>query len=133
MMEVARILKKLYPIPKRTILIGLWGSEEQGLNGSRAFVIDNPDVIAKTQAVFNQDNGTGRVSQINGSGFLHAYDFMGRWLSKAPMDVQRHIETTFPGMPTGGSSDHASFIAAGIPAFMLSALSWGYGTITWHT
>lgn len=133
MMEVARILKKLYPNPKRTILIGLWGSEEQGLNGSRAFVIDNPDVIAKTQAVFNQDNGTGRVSQINGSGFLHAYDFMGRWLAKAPMDVQRHIETTFPGMPTGGSSDHASFIAAGIPAFMLSALSWGYGTITWHT
>lgn len=133
MMEVARILKKLYPNPKRTILIGLWGSEEQGLNGSRAFVIDNPDVIAKTQAVFNQDNGTGRVSQINGSGFLHAYDFMGRWLSKAPMDVQRHVETSFPGMPTGGSSDHASFIAAGIPAFMLSALSWGYGTITWHT
>jgi len=133
MMEVARILKKLYPNPKRTILIGLWGSEEQGLNGSRAFVIDNPDVIAKTQAVFNQDNGTGRVSQINGSGFLHAYDFMGRWLSAAPIGVQRHIETTFPGMPTGGSSDHASFIAAGIPAFMLSALSWGYGTITWHT
>lgn len=133
MMEVARILKKLYPNPKRTILVGLWGSEEQGLNGSRAFVIDNPDIVAKTQVVLNQDNGTGRVSEINGSGFLHSYDFMGRWLAAAPQDVQRHIETTFPGSPAGGSSDHASFVAAGIPAFMLSALSWGYGTITWHT
>lgn len=133
MMEVARILKKLYPNPKRTIVVGLWGSEEQGLNGSRAFVIDNPDIIANTQAVFNLDNGTGRVSQINGSGFLHSYDFMGRWLSAAPMNIQRQIETTFPGSPAGGSSDHASFVAAGIPAFMLSALSWGYGTITWHT
>ena len=44
MMETARILKKLYPNPKRTIIIGLWGSEEQGLNGSRAFVEDRPEV-----------------------------------------------------------------------------------------
>lgn len=133
MMEVARILKKLYPNPKRTIVIGLWGSEEQGLNGSRAFVMDNPDMMAKTQAVFNQDNGTGRISDINGSGFLHAYDFMGRWISAAPMSVQRHIKTEFPGTPMGGSSDHASFVAAGVPAFMLSSLSWGYSNITWHT
>jgi len=34
MMEAARILKKIYPNPKRTIIVGLWGSEEQGLNGS---------------------------------------------------------------------------------------------------
>lgn len=133
MMEAARILKKILPNPKRTILIGLWGSEEQGLNGSRAFVLDNPEIIEKTQAVFNQDNGTGRIAKINGSGFVHAYDFMGRWLSAVPKDITRDIETTFPGMPAGGSSDHASFVAAGVPAFMLSSLSWGYGTITWHT
>lgn len=133
MMEVARILKKLLPNPKRTILIGLWGSEEQGLNGSRAFVLDNPNIVEKTQAVFNLDNGTGRVSSINGSGFVHAYDFMGRWMAAAPADVRGDIETIFPGSPGGGGSDHASFVAAGIPAFMLSALSWGYYTITWHT
>ena len=40
MMEALRILKKMYPNPKRTILVGHWGSEEQGLNGSRAFVED---------------------------------------------------------------------------------------------
>jgi Zn-dependent M28 family amino/carboxypeptidase len=31
MMEAMRILKKVYPNPKRTILVGHWGSEEQGL------------------------------------------------------------------------------------------------------
>ena len=133
MMEVARILKKVYPNPKRTILIGHWGSEEQGLNGSRAFVLDHPEIVQNTQAVFNQDNGTGRVANLNGSGFLHAYDFMGRWMAAAPREITGEIVTDFPGSPSGGGSDHASFIAAGIPAFMMSSLSWGYGTITWHT
>lgn len=133
MMEVARILKEHYPNPKRTILIGLWGSEEQGLNGSRAFVIDNPKIVEKTQAVFNLDNGTGRVSAINGSGFVHAYDFITKWMAPAPSEIKEEVKTTFPGLPAGGSSDHASFVAAGVPAFMLSALSWGYGSITWHT
>ena len=42
MMEAMRILKKVYPNPKRTIMVGHWGSEEQGLNGPRAFVEDHP-------------------------------------------------------------------------------------------
>lgn len=133
MMEVARILKEVYPNPKRTIIIGHWGSEEQGLNGSRAFVEDHPEMMKTTQVVFNQDNGTGRVVSINGQGFLHSYDFLGRWLNAAPREVTGHIETTFPGMPWGGGSDHASFVAAGVPGFMLSSLSWEYGNTTWHT
>ena len=133
MMEVARVLKKVLPNPKRSIIIGLWGSEEQGLNGSRSFVLDNPEIIEKTQAVFNLDNGTGRVANINGSGFVHAYDFLGRWLSAVPREITRGIETSFPGSPGSGGSDHASFVAAGVPGFMLSSLSWGYGTSTWHT
>ena len=133
MMEAARILKKLYPNPKRTIIIGLWGSEEQGLNGSRAFVKDHPDIVAKTQVVFNQDNGTGRVVNINGQGFVNAYEYVSRWLNQVPNDVSKHIETSFPGMPSGGGSDHSSFVAAGIPAFMLSSLNWGYFGYTWHT
>lgn len=133
MMEVARILKEVYPNPKRTILIGHWGSEEQGLNGSRAFVEDHPEIIANTQVVFNQDNGTGRIASINGQGFLHSYDFIGKWLRDTPKEVTQHIATTFPGMPWGGGSDHASFVAAGIPGFMLSSLNWEYGRTTWHT
>lgn len=133
MMEAMRILKKIYPNPKRTILVGHWGSEEQGLNGSRAFVEDHPEIVKNIQAVFNQDNGTGRVVNLSGQGFLHSYDYLGRWLSKVPAEIRQDIETNFPGTPGGGGSDYASFVAAGVPAFSLSSLSWSYGSYTWHT
>lgn len=133
MMEAMRLLKKYYPNPKRTIMVGLWGSEEQGLNGSRAFVEDHPKIIENMQALFNQDNGTGRVINISGAGFLHAYDYLTDWLSAVPRDITKHIETSFPGSPSGGGSDNASFVAAGAPAFNLSALNWSYWNYTWHT
>lgn len=133
MMEAMRILKKFYPNPKRTILVGHWGSEEQGLNGSSAFVQDNPKVVAGLQALFNQDNGTGRVVNISGQGFLHSYEFINRWLSAVPRKYKSEIKTTFPGAPGGGGSDYASFVAAGAPGFSLSSLSWDYGSYTWHT
>ena len=133
MMEAMRILKKIYPNPKRTIMVGHWGSEEQGLNGSRAFVEDHPEIVSNIQAVFNQDNGTGRVINLAGQGFLHSYDFLGRWLSAVPENIRKDIETRFPGTPGGGGSDYASFVAVGAPAFSLSSLNWSYGTYTWHT
>jgi hypothetical protein len=133
MMEAMRILKKVYPKPKRTILVGHWGSEEQGLNGSRAFVEDHPEIVNHVQAVFNQDNGTGRVKDISGQGFLHAYEYISRWLTKVPDSIRNEISTNFPGRPGSGGSDFASFVAAGAPAFSLSSLSWDYGTYTWHT
>lgn len=133
MMEIVRILKKHYPNPKRTILVGLWGGEEQGLNGSRAFVKDNPSIVENVQVLFNQDNGTGRVARINGQGFLNAYDYLGRWLNDVPQHLKKEIETTFPGTPSGGGSDHSSFVAKGVPAFMMSSLNWSYWNYTWHT
>ncbi len=131
MMEAMRILKKYYPNPKRTILVGHWGGEEQGLNGSRAFVEDNPEIVDNVQAVFNQDNGTGRVIRL--SGGLNSYDYLSRWLRAVPKEITSEIETTFPGSPAGGGSDHASFLAAGAPAFSLSSLNWSYWNYTWHT
>lgn len=133
MMEAMRLLKKFYPNPKRTILVGHWGSEEQGLNGSRAFVEDHPEIVSNLQALFNQDNGTGRVVNISGQGYLHAYEYIGRWLSKVPADYKKGLETRFPGAPGAGGSDFASFVAAGAPGFSLSSLNWSYGTYTWHT
>jgi len=133
MMEAMRILKKIYPNPKRTILVGHWGSEEQGLNGSRAFVEDHPEIVAKVQASFNQDNGTGRVVRLNGGGFLRSYDYLSRWLNAVPREITNEIETTFPGAPARGGSDYASFQAAGAPGFSLSSLNWSYWNYTWHT
>jgi hypothetical protein len=133
MMEAMRILKKMYPNPKRTILVGHWGSEEQGLNGSRAFVEDHPEIIGNLQALFNQDNGTGRIITIGGSGFAKSKDYLGKWINAIPVEFRDSIKTSFPGMPGGGGSDHASFVAAGAPAFSLSALNWSYFNYTWHT
>ncbi len=133
MMEAMRILKKMYPNPKRTIIAGHWGSEEQGLNGSRAYVKDHPEIVANVQAVFNQDNGTGRVVNLSGGGFLNSYDYLGRWMEAVPSEISDEIETTFPGIPGGGGSDYASFLAAGVPAFSLSSISWSYWNYTWHT
>lgn len=132
MMEVARILKKYYPNPKRTILVGHWSSEEQGLNGSAAFVEDHPEIVKNIQAVFNQDNGTGRIKQMSGSGFLNSYNFLSRWMAAVPDTVSR-VEMTFPGNPAMGGTDHASFVRAGAPGFGLGALSWSYWNYTWHT
>jgi len=133
MMETMRILKKYYPNPKRTILAGHWGSEEQGLNGSRAFVEDHPEIVNHLQALFNQDNGTGRVVNLSGQGFAKAKDFLLRWLAPVPDTIKNQIRTSFPGSPSGGGSDNASFVAAGAPGFSLSSTSWDYGTYTWHT
>lgn len=133
MLEAMRVLKKVYPNPKRTILVGHWGFEEGGLNGSRAFVEDFPEIVDNIQAVFNQDNGTGRVVNISGQGFLNSYDYITRWMNPLPDSVKKHIDTDFPGMPARGGSDYASFVAVGVPAFSLSSLSWDYGSYTWHT
>lgn len=133
MMEAMRLLKKFYPNPKRTIMVGHWGSEEQGLNGSRAFVEDHPEIIKGLQASFNQDNGTGRIQNISGQGFLNAYEYIQRWMAALPFQYRSDIKTTFPGSPSGGGSDNASFVAAGAPGISLSSLSWGYFSNTWHT
>jgi hypothetical protein len=133
MLEALRILKQAYPNPKRTILVGHWVSEEQGLNGSRAFVEDHPEVVTGLQALFNQDNGTGRIENISGAGLVGAGASLGRWASQMPPELTRSIRFSFPGSPAGGGSDNASFICAGAPAFNLGSGSWDYGTYTWHT
>ena len=133
MMEAMRLLKKFYPHPKRTILVGHWGSEEEGLNGSRAFVEDHPEIVSHLQALFNQDNGTGRVINLSGQGYKDAGDYLGRWLAGVPDTIKKRIKTTFPGTPGGGGSDFASFVAVGAPGFSIGSLNWGYGAYTWHT
>ena len=48
MLEAMRILKQAYPHPKRTIRVGHWTGEEDGLVGSKAYREDHPEVVAGT-------------------------------------------------------------------------------------
>jgi hypothetical protein len=90
-------------------------------------------VVSGLHALFNQDNGTGRVVNISMQGLTGAGNYFARWLGQIPTEITGHIQTDNAGVPAGGGSDHASFICAGAPAFSLSSLNWEYGTYTWHT
>ena len=133
MMEAMRILRQVYPNPRRTILAGHWNSEEQGLNGSRAFAADHPDIVQNLQASFNQDNGTGRVMNISAAGLVRASGNLARWLSQVPTDLIRGLNFGMPGSPSGGGSDNASFSCSGAPGWSIGSSGWDYFAYTWHT
>ena len=132
MMEAMRILKAVYPNPKRTILVTHWSGEEQGLNGSGAFAEDHPEIISGLQILLNQDSGTGRVNKISMQGFSAAGQFFHRWLAQVPKEISSQISLVDPGTP-GGGSDEMSFVCLGAPAFSLASQGWDYEAYTWHT
>jgi len=133
MLEAMRILHEVYPHPKRTILVGHWLGEEEGLVGSRAFAEDHPEVVKGLQAQFNQDNGTGRIVRMGGGGLVNSPEHINAWLAKLPPELQKQVQFAGPGFPSGGGSDDASFACYGAPAFGLGALPWDYFNYTWHT
>jgi carboxypeptidase Q len=133
MLEAMRILKSIGYKPKRTILAGHWAGEEQGLNGSRSFVKDHPEVVAGLHALFNQDNGTGRVVGLNASGLVSADTVLRKYLSQLPNEFTQWIRYGGVGLPGTGGTDHVSFVCAGAPGFSFGALGWDYGSTTWHT
>jgi carboxypeptidase Q len=133
MLEAMRLLKAAYPNPKRTIVVGHWGGEEQGLIGSGAFAEDHPEVIDGLQAAFNQDNGTWRIEYIRMMGFTRAGEFFARWMSKVPREIESLVDYDIPGEPERGGSDHMSFICRGAPGFRLQSHYPDYRQYTWHT
>ena len=133
MLEAMRILKRVYPNPKRTILVGHWSGEEEGEVGSKAFTEDHPEVLSGLQALFNQDNGTGRIRNIGGAGLVHSPEHINDWLGKLPLEWKALLGFSGPGRPAGGGSDDFPFGCLGLPAFGLGAAPWDYGTVTWHT
>ena len=139
-MEAMRILRAVYPRPKRTIMVGHWSSEEQGLNGSRAFAADHPEVLKGLQGLFNQDNGTGRVQSISSTGLTAIGPHLRDWYSKLPSFYTDSmspnvVSWSFNDVPAGnaGGTDGAVFTCYGTPSFGMGALDWNYGSYTWHT
>jgi carboxypeptidase Q len=132
-LEAMRILRLVYPNPKRTIVAGHWIGEEVGLVGSRAYSEDHPEIVRGMQALFNLDSGTGRIVRASGGGLPNAAEHLGQWLSQLPDVFKEQIDFAGVGRPAGGGSDSASFACWGAPAFNLGALGWDYGEYTWHT
>ena len=135
MLEAMRILKQVLPHPKRTIIAGHWSGEEEGEVGSKAFTEDHPEVIAGLQALFNQDNGTGRIVRIGAGGLLDDSAHLNRWMDVVPAEFKTQTGggPYSAGRPAGGGSDDYSFTCYGAPTFGLGALSWDYSNYTWHT
>jgi hypothetical protein len=133
MMEAMRILKEVYPQPRRTILVAHWGGEEQGTNGSLAFAEDHPEVVDGLQAAFNQDNGTWRIEMFRMQEFPEAADNWRRWVSVIPRDITQHAELDFEVVPETGSSDEMSLICRGAQGFRLLSDYPDYRQYTWHT
>jgi len=133
MMEAMRILATVYPKPKRTIIVGHWAGEENGLVGSRAYSEDHPEVRDGIHAMFNQDNGTGRITRIGGGGMTNSVQHIPQSLAQMPDVFQKQMAFNGPGFPSGGGSDDASFACHGAPAFGLGGTGWDYGNYTWHT
>ncbi|MCZ6776980.1 MAG: M20/M25/M40 family metallo-hydrolase [Ignavibacteria bacterium] len=141
-MEAMRILKALDLKPRRTIRIGLWGGEEQGLLGSKAHVKryfgerEGPDSnfaitlrpsAEKFSVYFNNDNGTGKVRGV----YMHGNDavrpIFRAWLEPFGMEA-----STLTLSNTGGS-DHLSFDRIGLPGFQFIQDDIEYFTRTWHS
>lgn len=144
-LEAMRILKAAVPNPRRTIIGALWNGEEQGLNGSRAFVEDHPEILERTHTVFNSDHGNGPVTFIPMQGFTAAAGYFGNWLARVPNEYADLVSLEIPGSPSSGGTDHASFVCGGIPAFSFSVGEgrradlpmgtnrWDTMLYTWHT
>jgi hypothetical protein len=150
-MEVVRILQALGVKPRRTIRIGLWGGEEQGLIGSREHVakhyaarqtpggvpagpqgqqapLELKPAHDKFSAYFNLDNGTGKVRGVYLQGNEAVRPIFRAWL-----EPFRDLEaSTLTSRNTGGT-DHLSFDGVGLPGFQFIQDEIEYDTRTHHS
>jgi hypothetical protein len=135
MMEAMRLIKTLNLQPRRTIRIGLWTGEEQGLLGSRAYVTQHFGAAgsptpehAKFSAYFNVDNGTGKIRGVYQQGNFDVAPVFDAWM--APFKYQGMRTLTISN--TGGT-DHQSFDGVGLPGFQFIQDPVEYDTRTHHT
>jgi hypothetical protein len=121
MLEALRIIKTLGLKPRRTIRVGLWGGEEQGLLGSRAYVTAHfADVQtmqvkpehAKLAAYFNLDNGTGKIRGIWMQSNLAVRPIFEQWI-----EPLKDLGVTILAPRSVQQTDHVSFDNVGLAGF----------------
>jgi carboxypeptidase Q len=137
MIEAMRILKTLDLKMDRTVRMGLWGGEEEGLLGSRAYVKEHfadPETMktttehAKLSGYFNIDNGTGKVRGV----YLQGNDMMRPIFEQWFAPLKDLTNGTISIRNTGGT-DHLSFDAVGLPGFQFIQDPMEYDTRTHHS
>lgn len=152
-MEAVRIIQALGLKPRRTIRVGLWSGEEQGLFGSRAYVKQHfgemkgaqnnfgpadpnapkPELVKlpdyeKLSAYYNLDNGTGKIRGVYMQGNEAVAPIFKEWL--APFATMGAKTLTISN--TGGT-DHLAFDAVGLPGFQFIQDEIEYDTRTHHS
>jgi carboxypeptidase Q len=117
-LEAMRILKSLGLQPKRTIRVALWGGEEEGLLGSKAYATQhlagdaNKDAREKMFVYFNIDPATGPIYGWYMQDSEPAKALFDRWLE--PLKDLGMRKNVIAGI---GNTDHLSFRAVGVPGF----------------
>ncbi len=135
MMEVLRIIKAAGLKPRRTIRVALWGAEEQGLLGSRAYAEkylgtpDNPGPEqARHSAYFNIDNGTGRIRGIWMQSNPHVAPIFGAWIASL-----KDLGVEILGPRSVTSTDHTNIDRTGVPGFQFVQERLEYNSRTHHS
>ncbi len=137
MMEAMRILKATGLKLRRTVRLGLWTGEEQGLLGSREYVkkhFADPQTMqlkpghAKFSAYFNIDNGTGKIRGIFLQGNEAVAPIFARW-----MRPFHNLGMDTLSIRNTGGTDHLAFDAVGLPGFQFIQDPIEYSTLTHHS
>jgi len=137
MMEAVRILKELKLPLRRTVRIALWGGEEQGLLGSKAYVTEhfgNKETMQLTaehdnfSAYFNVDNGSGKIRGV----YLQEND-MVRPIFESWLRPFQDLDARTLSIRNTGGTDHLSFDAVGLPGFQFIQDPLEYDTRTHHS
>ena len=137
MMEAMRILKTLNLKMDRTVRMALWGGEEEGLLGSKAYVKEHfgdPETMkltsehAKLSGYFNIDNGTGKIRGV----YLQGNDMMRPIFEAWFAPLKDLTDGTITIRNTGGT-DHQSFDAVGLPGFQFIQDPMEYNSRTHHS
>jgi carboxypeptidase Q len=139
MLEAMRLLKSLDLEPRRTIRIGLWTGEEEGLLGSAAYVRKHfgvrdttgfhaTDEQKKFAAYFNVDNGSGKIRGVYLQNIEAERPIFDAWMG--PFKDMGMKTLTISN--TGGT-DHLSYIGVGLPGFQFIQDPLDYGNVTHHT